>query len=1443
MRKHLEEIPAVVAVFYDLDWDERQWDEKSTECAQRLETVRLEGEFHDMASNYYHARAKNVKSHKDTLNKASHQLLFVRHEFKIAFFGELKKDPALALKHYQQAYAHLLEQRMIDIHMLEMKTIAGFINYKICRLAFQSKASDAISQFRRHIEFFSNLVGMPQVAFEHEAWMSKQFEILGDLFQEAIQLSLSALMTQHPGLYYQEAARHAMARRQLCQVLCTQAASVPVDGTIGPLAAIGDSPAAVSGSLGGSEPSSVPETSRISPTGTGMELQRGKKSNINTAVEFVRAQSPLRFTRRSPSTPASPVTRSPPNAGQIDASANSGISATEKVDGLEFYGQRLWRQGIQSMEPPNAAKEREGILALQKAELSVDHSAIIILLLEQTHLQYKRYKAERMKLYPCVLMGSEYYRKGNYAKALSCYASVLGDYRRDHWHEIYTYVLRHILKCAYVTVQLNTFLSAAMELIGPTCYRLLHSNSQCENSRDPRAYPLVTRTPFASHSRPPPHALNILSQRSFGTLRRLFTISPQLSTTTQRKDRTYRLDTQADPTSRQHRQCPFPVSIDHRTDLKFATRYRKINWDQEQDSIEGIPSPFSQLETMCCLPFGVWLQRTKTPRAHSTLHSPTLIRFSASEQPGKLKSCIGTIRTLKSVAQSSNPGDKFRYAFVGSRLDLDKLCPDPEGHNQGLFSTQSLESLIFDMMEKRAERGDDLEPDRFHASAREPPEAQLFITELGQMSSETRDSWTNCLHRSPASLSAPSESDPVPSESNVVDEESKLHRKNKTRQTGLVESCNVILEANRLNVCIECKVAFTQAHYTVDQPVQLAVFLKSHAPLPMDVSRVIVEFTHSITNPLESGSDRPYSRSTTKRSVQSWTRPFTLDPTASFQMILLSLDSETLGQQIKVDTIHVALACPQSEVAEDFAAPDKPLVTLVWYWALADWPTITHHHHHHAQRMTLETESHKPAIADGTRTDSFYRSSLWNVNLPVSKLEQTIQPVKWDPAQMGIDSSMHSYHFPSIPSRWELVGTQIQTEIQDHNSKLDVTLLHIPPVLTRETYTVRCEVLNNEPMDVTNVTCFAQLHERPPTTPEGVLDLDMPMRDTIGQRSPDHLVVGESSTLPEDDPHASPTSSVTTSTSGTAQLENLRSGQRITCPISIRCLLPGPRSLRVQLAYQTALPNPVVPDFLIYIPGDAPASDSSQATPGQSSIMAVDACRLEATRDRLIRSHCVKSWQIDLDVREPFGLTCHTLSLETPNVSFADKEPDEQIANLPLSSDDCASECQVLLISQTKPGEEVVNLGSYVVQWRRIHSSNGSDFADQTESPLVTTVFPLLSCSILELPVRVRVDIPAFGTLLTPMDVVYVFENQTIYPQYLNYVFLPLRSGNVVLPRLRVSLTRLGHTGSAEQHTLKLHMEEKMLRPIPVHLFVAPSGKSADPLASDAPPRTVTTRD
>lgn len=40
MKKHLKEIPAVVVIFYDLDWDDPDWPEKKIECTSRVQSIR-----------------------------------------------------------------------------------------------------------------------------------------------------------------------------------------------------------------------------------------------------------------------------------------------------------------------------------------------------------------------------------------------------------------------------------------------------------------------------------------------------------------------------------------------------------------------------------------------------------------------------------------------------------------------------------------------------------------------------------------------------------------------------------------------------------------------------------------------------------------------------------------------------------------------------------------------------------------------------------------------------------------------------------------------------------------------------------------------------------------------------------------------------------------------------------------------------------------------------------------------------------------------------------------------------------------------------------------------------------------------------------------------------------------------------------------------------------
>lgn len=47
-----------------------------------------------------------------------------------------------------------------------------------------------------------------------------RFQSFADLFDEAIKVGLTALQTQHPGIYYQQAACHTIGRKNLCHALC-----------------------------------------------------------------------------------------------------------------------------------------------------------------------------------------------------------------------------------------------------------------------------------------------------------------------------------------------------------------------------------------------------------------------------------------------------------------------------------------------------------------------------------------------------------------------------------------------------------------------------------------------------------------------------------------------------------------------------------------------------------------------------------------------------------------------------------------------------------------------------------------------------------------------------------------------------------------------------------------------------------------------------------------------------------------------------------------------------------------------------------------------------------------------------------------------------------------------------------------------------------------------
>ncbi|CAG4948060.1 unnamed protein product [Colias eurytheme] len=440
--KRISLIPAVIVIFYDMEWNDPQWNEKIIECASRVQSIRaaveghatkvavvvvqsglspppseymlgaeraqalcsaceiqskslfvlphsdhlmgyiirLENAFYDIAQNYYHHETKNIKQHRDHLNKTTHQYLFVRHQFKLGFLNEMKQDFSTANKHYMHAYNNLLETRQVDTNIHEIRTVAGYLNYKLCKLLFTlNLPRDAITQLKNHIERYKSRIGPTELLFEHYAWIARQYSAFGELFDEAIRAGLPAIQTQHPGFYYQYAAQFTVKRRQAMRSVCCEALQYPP--------------------------------------------------------------------------PPDPM---------------EGI--------VEFYGQRPWRPGRLSADPHDPQKEQAAVLALQYNERIFNHSAMIISFLGCAISQFKTFHSPRMRKQLVVEMANEYYYCADYGKALTLLTHMLWDYRREKWWFLASHVLNRALQCAYLSAKIQDYVQLSIEALSK--YILVPNNDR-----------------------------------------------------------------------------------------------------------------------------------------------------------------------------------------------------------------------------------------------------------------------------------------------------------------------------------------------------------------------------------------------------------------------------------------------------------------------------------------------------------------------------------------------------------------------------------------------------------------------------------------------------------------------------------------------------------------------------------------------------------------------------------------------------------------------------------------------------------------------------------------------------------------------------------------------------------------------------------------------------
>uniref|UniRef100_A0A3Q4H062 Trafficking protein particle complex subunit 11 n=1 Tax=Neolamprologus brichardi TaxID=32507 RepID=A0A3Q4H062_NEOBR len=118
------------------------------------------------------------------------------------------------------------------------------------------------------------------------------------------------------------------------------------------------------------------------------------------------------------------------------------------------------------IDPPDAEKEKTGILALQVKERDVPHSELIIALLSNAVAQFKKYKCPRMKSHLSARLCEESSLFICVCFLIRLLDYVMCDYRTERWWGLLTAILTTALRCAYLMASIKDYIIYCMELLG-----------------------------------------------------------------------------------------------------------------------------------------------------------------------------------------------------------------------------------------------------------------------------------------------------------------------------------------------------------------------------------------------------------------------------------------------------------------------------------------------------------------------------------------------------------------------------------------------------------------------------------------------------------------------------------------------------------------------------------------------------------------------------------------------------------------------------------------------------------------------------------------------------------------------------------------------------------------------------------------------------------------
>ncbi|CAJ0578792.1 unnamed protein product, partial [Mesorhabditis spiculigera] len=272
LEKYRNEVPALVVLYLDLDWDHPSWREKLLEAKGKVESLRsfqehyksnlivvllqekiatypaeaqhrsdefclecrltpkqlfvirtgselvtyvhkLGNVFHEMTPTFYQSRQKVVRARVIPHNSVP---LLIRQHFKLGFLAEFRQDTHTALRYYKSAYDHCLSERFSaeNRDQYELRNVASLLTYKIFDLNFAHNAPrEAINFFNKHmVDFFHNDPGaIPTRSLaqvEYDWWRSAQAMNFANLFDRAVANGLTAVAGVNPGTFIEIAAHY-----------------------------------------------------------------------------------------------------------------------------------------------------------------------------------------------------------------------------------------------------------------------------------------------------------------------------------------------------------------------------------------------------------------------------------------------------------------------------------------------------------------------------------------------------------------------------------------------------------------------------------------------------------------------------------------------------------------------------------------------------------------------------------------------------------------------------------------------------------------------------------------------------------------------------------------------------------------------------------------------------------------------------------------------------------------------------------------------------------------------------------------------------------------------------------------------------------------------------------------------------------------------------------